>query len=80
MRRLNGGTVDHAILRQGSIDKPVTLICLSHLRWNFVWQRPQHLLSRAAADYDTFFIEEPMFESGVKPEMRWRRFPSGQFA
>ena len=25
------------------------LICFSHLRWDFVYQRPQHLLSRAAA-------------------------------
>jgi glycosyltransferase involved in cell wall biosynthesis len=77
MRRLNGGRVDDASLRQESLDKPVTLVCLSHLRWNFVWQRPQHLLSRAAAEYDTFFIEEPMFEPGAKPEMRWRREPSG---
>jgi len=69
--------VDDASLRQESLDKPVTLVCLSHLRWNFVWQRPQHLLSRAAADYDIFFIEEPMFESGAKPEMRWRRETSG---
>ena len=77
MRRLNGGRADDASLRQESLDKPVTLICLSHLRWNFVWQRPQHLFSRAAADYDTFFIEEPMFEPGAKPEMRWRRESCG---
>jgi UDP-galactopyranose mutase len=25
-----------------------TLICFSHLRWNFVFQRPQHLMSRFA--------------------------------
>ncbi len=77
MRRLNGGRVDDAGLRQESLGKAVTLVCLSHLRWNFVWQRPQHLLSRAAADYDTYFIEEPVFELGAKPEMRWRREPSG---
>ena len=22
-----------------------TLVCFSHLRWNFVFQRPQHLMS-----------------------------------
>jgi glycosyltransferase involved in cell wall biosynthesis len=34
------------------------LVCLSHLRWNFVYQRPQHVLSRFVPDYDVFFIEE----------------------
>jgi ribonuclease BN (tRNA processing enzyme) len=38
------------------------LICLSHLRWNFVFQRPQHLMSRFAADRRVFFIEEPVFD------------------
>lgn len=36
------------------------ILCFSHLRWEFVWQRPQHLLSRAAAEYDVFFLEEPV--------------------
>lgn len=36
------------------------LICLSHLRWDFVWQRPQHLLSRCAHQRRVFFIEEPV--------------------
>jgi hypothetical protein len=27
-----------------------TLLCFSHLRWNFVFQRPQHLMSRFAED------------------------------
>ena len=39
--------------------KPL-LICFSHLRWSFVWQRPQHLLSLAARDYRVLFIEEPL--------------------
>jgi UDP-galactopyranose mutase len=25
-----------------------TLVCFSHLRWDFVYQRPQHLMSRFA--------------------------------
>ncbi|SOD78033.1 glycosyltransferase family 1 protein [Spirosoma fluviale] len=37
------------------------LICFSHLRWNFVYQRPQHLLSRAAKNYRVWFLEEPMW-------------------
>jgi glycosyltransferase involved in cell wall biosynthesis len=36
------------------------LICFSHLRWNFVYQRPQHLLSRFAQFMRVFFIEEPV--------------------
>lgn len=40
------------------------LICFSHLRWDFVFQRPQHLLSRAALERRVFFIEEPIFVNG----------------
>lgn len=40
------------------------LVCLSHLRWDFVYQRPQHLLSRSAKQRRTFFIEEPIFDDG----------------
>jgi protoporphyrinogen oxidase/glycosyltransferase involved in cell wall biosynthesis len=36
------------------------IIVFSHLRWDFVFQRPQHLLSRLAAHYPIVFIEEPM--------------------
>src|SRR3712207_6699761 len=36
------------------------LICLSHLRWDFVWQRPQHLMCRAAQERRVFFVEEPL--------------------
>ncbi len=39
----------------------IDLICFSHLRWNFVYQRPQHLLSRFANYTRVFFIEEPIF-------------------
>jgi glycosyltransferase involved in cell wall biosynthesis len=46
------------------------LVCLSHLRWGFVFQRPQHLLTRAAAHYDITFIEEPLFEASKDPHWR----------
>jgi UDP-galactopyranose mutase len=36
------------------------IIVFSHLRWDFVFQRPQHLLSRLAANHRVFFIEEPI--------------------
>lgn len=38
-----------------------TLVCLSHLRWDFVYQRPQHLLSRAAEGRGVIFFEEPQY-------------------
>lgn len=41
-------------------EKP-DLICLSHLRWDFVYQRPQHLLNRCSQNYRVFFFEEPIF-------------------
>ncbi len=37
-----------------------TLLVYSHLRWNFVYQRPQHVLSRIAARWPVIFIEEPI--------------------
>jgi glycosyltransferase involved in cell wall biosynthesis len=73
MRRLNAADAPAV----SNIQPPVTLLCLSHLRWNFVCQRPQHLLSRAAADYDVLFIEEPIFQSNAKPRIDWRVEPSG---
>ena len=39
------------------------LVCLSHLRWDFVYQRPQHLISRFAPQHRVFFVEEPVFDS-----------------
>ena len=41
-------------------DLPV-LLCFSHLRWDFVTQRPQHLLRRATQDYRVIYWEEPVF-------------------
>ncbi|HKC91580.1 MAG: hypothetical protein AUG75_23340 [Cyanobacteria bacterium 13_1_20CM_4_61_6] len=36
------------------------IVCFSHLRWDYVWQRPQHLLSRFGRDGRVIFIEEPL--------------------
>ena len=52
---------DHSLnTRNGSPD----LICFSHLRWDFVYQRPQHLLKRCARERRVFFVEEPVFDNG----------------
>jgi glycosyltransferase involved in cell wall biosynthesis len=44
---------------------PIDFVCLSHLRWNFVYQRPNHLMSRAAKRHRVFFLEEPELDSAV---------------
>ena len=48
-----------------------SIVVFSHLRWNFVYQRPQHLLSRLAATRPVFFVEEPEFDPDGAP--RWER-------
>jgi len=42
---------------------PANIICFSHLRWDFVFQRPQHLLTRFSRSFRVFFIEEPVFDA-----------------
>ena len=41
-----------------------TLIVFCHLRWDFVFQRPQHLMTRLAEHYDILFVEEPVYSEG----------------
>jgi glycosyltransferase involved in cell wall biosynthesis len=48
--------------------KPLFL-CFSHLRWDFVWQRPQHLLSRAARTYRVIVFEEPVIRDIATPRL-----------
>ena len=52
------------------------VICFSHLRWNFVFQRPQHLLTRCARQGRVFFVEEPLFGS-ASPRLDLTRDASG---
>ncbi len=40
------------------------VLVFSHLRWDFVFQRPQHLMSRFAKTRRVFFFEEPETVSG----------------
>lgn len=55
-------------------DEGATLLCFSHLRWNFVFQRPQHLLTRAAQTYQVLFMEEPIFQE-MQAAYRLERHP-----
>lgn len=42
---------------------PQNLLCFSHLRWDFVFQRPQHLMTRFAREMNVFIMEEPIFDA-----------------
>jgi glycosyltransferase involved in cell wall biosynthesis len=44
---------------------PISVLCLSHLRWSFAAQRPHQLLSRCARDRPTVFFEEPVFDTSA---------------
>lgn len=46
-------------MNRQDLKKP-DLICFSHLRWNFVFQRPNHLMARCARERRVFFMEEPL--------------------
>ncbi|MBV8729214.1 MAG: FAD-dependent oxidoreductase, partial [Acidobacteriia bacterium] len=50
-----------------------TILTFSHLRWKFVYQRPQHLLSRLASSSQVIFIEEPLFSEGSYPSWEFER-------
>ena len=41
-----------------SVYRPI--VVFSHLRWNFVYQRPQQILSRLAAHRRVLYVEEPI--------------------
>ena len=66
------------------------LVVLSHLRWSFVWQRPQHLVSRLGPTNRCWFVEEPMPADVSEPTPRieashgvtrvWLDLPRQEFA
>jgi UDP-galactopyranose mutase len=64
--------LDTSALERAELSQP-DLVCFSHLRWDWVYQRPQHLLKRAAASRRVFYVEEPVCDNGsVRLEVRER--------
>lgn len=59
----------------GSREEKPLLLCFSHLRWGFVFQRPQHLMSRFTDSYDVIYWEEPKYKSGISPILDLRQCP-----
>lgn len=49
------------------------LLCFSHLRWDFVFQRPQHLMTRFAKHGNVYFLEEPFLDAPNKPFIQFKR-------
>ncbi|QXG27085.1 glycosyltransferase family 1 protein [Pseudomonas viridiflava] len=77
---MNRAEAIHSNLSTASQAKPDTrpvLLCLSHLRWGFVYQRPQHIMSRMARDYDVLFFEEPVFADSPDSRLEASLQPSG---
>src|SRR3954451_21713201 len=64
---------DYPTLPAHSLRNPINflrdyaLVCFSHLRWGFVFQRPQHLMTRFAQTMPVYFVEEPAFEGDSPP-------------
>src|SRR3954453_11850340 len=51
------------------LQREFDVVCLSHLRWDWVWQRPQHLLSRCARHRRVFYVEEAIFDGDTRIEV-----------
>ena len=75
-----GATIETAPLVSASTaDKRGTdrygIVVFCHLRWGFVWQRPQQFLSRFAKRHKILFIEEPFFDlaEGSEPRIDYHK-------
>ena len=55
------------------------LVCFAHLHWDFVWQRPQHLLSRFAQYGRVFYVEDPFVhpDNTVEPHLEIKERQNG---
>jgi glycosyltransferase involved in cell wall biosynthesis len=61
--------IDSAVEEAKGTDR-YGIVVFSHLRWGFVWQRPQQFLSRFARRHRVLFVEEPMFDVAEGGEAR----------
>ncbi|TPG67124.1 glycosyltransferase family 1 protein [Hymenobacter nivis] len=54
------------------------LVCFAHLHWDFVWQRPQHLLSRFAQHGRVFYVEDAFYHPDqVAPHLEIKERQNG---
>jgi len=60
--------------KKDSLNLNYPIIVHSHLRWDWVWQRPQQFLSRLSKTHPILFIEGPhVVEENIEPRSVWRR-------
>ncbi len=59
--------------KKNATRSPKNLICFSHLRWDFVFQRPQQLLSRMTDIFNIYFIEEPIYNVEQSTNITYNR-------
>ena len=69
--------VQDGIGPRASARAETVILCFAHLRWDFVFQRPQHLLSRAAKSMRVIFWEEPVPTDRSEPHLDMREAPEG---
>jgi len=67
------GTSASAARAPATLPAGLDVVCLCHLRWDFVFQRPQHLMTRFGSERRVFLIEEPVFTDGIEGALRLRR-------
>jgi UDP-galactopyranose mutase len=69
----------HLSVTNPTLPSPTTaaLICFSHLRWHFVYQRPQHLMVRFAREHRVLFIEEPVATDAAEPWLECHALEGG---
>ena len=55
------------------------LVCFAHLHWDFVWQRPQHLLSRFAQQGRVYYVEDAFYHADdlIEPHMEVKERQNG---
>ena len=59
--------------REPKMSELPAILVFSHLRWDFVYQRPQHLISRLAKSRRVIFFEEPKLDREQAPHMESRQ-------
>jgi UDP-galactopyranose mutase len=65
---------DPRVFFSARLDFCDAVVCLCHLRWAFVFQRPQHLMSRFADSLPVYFFEEPLVDpEAEKPHLDLKR-------
>jgi UDP-galactopyranose mutase len=63
-----------AVIAPHPVSPRSPLICFSHLRWDFVLQRPQHLMQRFARSRQVFFWEENIPTDHHQPYIEFHAF------